>query len=100
LSSGSRADGPAGRATSHRPARILLLSNGHGEDLSGALIGQELQRLGHTVHALPLVGHGRAYAQAGLPMLGRTREYSTGGLATPACWAASPRWCRGRCSTC
>ena len=80
MSSGSRADGPASRAASHRPARILLLSNGHGEDLSGALIGQELQRLGHTVSALPLVGHGRAYAQAGLPLLGRTREYSTGGL--------------------
>ena len=61
-------------------ARILLLSNGHGEDLSGALIGLELQRLGNTVNALPLVGHGRAYAQAGLTLLGRTREYSTGGL--------------------
>ena len=63
-----------------RPARILLLSNGHGEDLSGALIGLELQKLGHQLDALPLVGHGRAYAQAGLPLLGRTREYSTGGL--------------------
>ena len=41
--------------------RILLLSNGHGEDLSGALIGRELQALGHRVEALPLVGHGRAY---------------------------------------
>ena len=25
-------------------ARILLLSNGHGEDLSGALLAQELQQ--------------------------------------------------------
>jgi uncharacterized protein (TIGR03492 family) len=63
-----------------RPARVLLLSNGHGEDLSGALIGAELLRLGHRVEALPLVGHGRAYAKAELPLLGRTREYSTGGL--------------------
>ena len=61
-------------------ARILLLSNGHGEDLSGALIALELQALGHRVEALPLVGHGRAYLQAGIPVLGRTREYSTGGL--------------------
>jgi uncharacterized protein (TIGR03492 family) len=60
--------------------RILLLSNGHGEDLSGALIGRQLQQLGHQVEALPLVGHGRAYEQAGLSRLGRTREYSTGGL--------------------
>ena len=62
------------------PRRILLLSNGHGEDLSGALIGRQLQQLGHAVDALPLVGHGRAYQQAGLNLLGRTREYSTGGL--------------------
>ncbi len=68
------------RQAEGRPARILLLSNGHGEDLSGALIGLELEKLGHRLDALPLVGHGRAYAQAGLPLLGRTREYSTGGL--------------------
>jgi uncharacterized protein (TIGR03492 family) len=61
-------------------ARILLLSNGHGEDISGARIGRELQALGHRVEALPLVGHGRAYAQAEIAVLGRTREYSTGGL--------------------
>ncbi|CAK6701600.1 lipid-A-disaccharide synthase-related protein [Synechococcus sp. BA-124 BA4] len=60
--------------------RLLLLSNGHGEDLSGSLIGQELQQLGLEVVALPLVGHGGAYRQAGLPVLGHTREFSTGGL--------------------
>ena len=60
--------------------RILLLSNGHGEDLSGALIGVQLQQLGFQVEALPLVGHGRAYQQAGIPTRGHTREYSTGGL--------------------
>jgi uncharacterized protein (TIGR03492 family) len=59
---------------------ILLLSNGHGEDLSGALIGQALQQRGLAVEALPLVGHGRAYRQAGILVRGRTREYSTGGL--------------------
>ena len=59
---------------------ILLLSNGHGEDLSGALIGQALQLRGLAVEALPLVGHGRAYRQAGIPVRGRTREFSTGGL--------------------
>lgn len=63
-----------------RVSRVLLLSNGHGEDLSGALMGQELQAHGLQVTALPLVGHGQAYRQAGLPVLGQTREYSTGGL--------------------
>ena len=65
-------------ANQQRP--ILLLSNGHGEDLSGALIGQALQQRGLAVESLPLVGHGRAYEQAGIPLRGRTREYSTGGL--------------------
>lgn len=64
--------------TDSRP--ILLLSNGHGEDLSGALIGRALAERGLTVDALPLVGHGRAYEQAGIRLRGRTREYSTGGL--------------------
>ena len=61
-------------------ARILLLSNGHGEDLSGALLAQELQQQGHSVQALPLVGLGSAYQKAGVPLLGRSHEFSTGGI--------------------
>ena len=61
-------------------ARILLLSNGHGEDLSGALLGRELQQQGHSVQALPLVGLGSAYQKAGVPLLGRSHEFSTGGI--------------------
>ena len=75
-----RGPSPEHSQASDSSPRILLLSNGHGEDLSGALIGRELQALGHQVEALPLVGHGRAYTQAGIQVLGRTREYSTGGL--------------------
>ncbi|MFM7265382.1 MAG: lipid-A-disaccharide synthase-related protein [Cyanobium sp.] len=60
---------------------LLLLSNGHGEDLSGALLGRELRRWGLAVEAMPLVGHGSAYRQEGIPVVGgRTREFSTGGL--------------------
>lgn len=60
---------------------LLLLSNGHGEDLSGALLGRELRRLGLAVEAMPLVGHGGAYRQEGIAVVGgRTREFSTGGL--------------------
>jgi uncharacterized protein (TIGR03492 family) len=62
------------------PPRILLLSNGHGEDLSGSLIGQELRTRGLEVVALPLVGHGEAYRKAGVKVAGTTREFSTGGL--------------------
>ena len=59
---------------------VLLLSNGHGEDLSGALIGAGLIAEGVAVEALPLVGHGTAYRQRGIRVIGRTRECSTGGL--------------------
>ena len=61
-------------------ARLLLLSNGHGEDLSGSLLAQHLQSLGHDVKALPLAGLGRPYQQAGVPLLGNSHEFSTGGL--------------------
>ncbi len=61
-------------------ARLLLLSNGHGEDLSGALLGRALSEQGHEVQALPLVGQGNSYRTAGIPLLGRTREFSTGGI--------------------
>ena len=60
---------------------LLLLSNGHGEDLSGALLGRELRRRGLAVEAMPLVGHGGAYRQEGITVVGgTTREFSTGGL--------------------
>lgn len=61
-------------------ARILLLSNGHGEDLSGALLAQELQKQGHSVQALPLAGLGSPYRKAGVRLLGRSHEFSTGGI--------------------
>ncbi len=61
-------------------SRILLLSNGHGEDLSGALVGKWLRKLHHHVDAFPLVGFGNSYTQAGIKVLGKTREFSTGGL--------------------
>ncbi|MFM7268604.1 MAG: lipid-A-disaccharide synthase-related protein [Cyanobium sp.] len=59
---------------------VLLLSNGHGEDLSAAALGSELLARGLQVVALPLVGQGRAYQQAGIAVLGATRDFSTGGL--------------------
>jgi uncharacterized protein (TIGR03492 family) len=61
-------------------SRILLISNGHGEDLSGSLLGRELLQRQQWVEALPLVGAGEAYRQAGLGVIGRTRNFSTGGL--------------------
>ena len=61
-------------------SRILLLSNGHGEDLSGALIGKALRELDHKVDAFPLVGRGYSYLAARIKTRGKTKEFSTGGL--------------------
>jgi len=61
-------------------SRILLISNGHGEDLSGSLLGRELLQRQQSVEALPLVGAGEAYRRAGLGVIGSTRNFSTGGL--------------------
>jgi uncharacterized protein (TIGR03492 family) len=61
-------------------SRILLISNGHGEDLSASLLGRELLNRQQWVEALPLVGAGDAYRRAGLGVIGRTRNFSTGGL--------------------
>ncbi|MFN9547967.1 MAG: lipid-A-disaccharide synthase-related protein [Cyanobacteriota bacterium] len=60
--------------------RVLLISNGHGEDLSAALLGKALRQRGVQVDAMPLVGQGAAYRRANLPVLGPTRDFSTGGL--------------------
>ncbi|MFN9644433.1 MAG: lipid-A-disaccharide synthase-related protein [Cyanobacteriota bacterium] len=60
--------------------RVLLISNGHGEDISGSLLGQALRRRGMRVAAMPLVGQGDAYRRVDLPVLGPTRDFSTGGL--------------------
>ncbi len=61
-------------------ARLLLVSNGHGEDLSGALLGKELQRQGHQVDAIPFVGRGSSYLDAGIKIIGKVKQFSTGGL--------------------
>ncbi len=61
-------------------ARILLLSNGHGEDLSGALLAIALKKFGHEVAALPFVGRGHSYRENNIEIIGKTKDFSTGGL--------------------
>ena len=61
-------------------SRVLLLSNGHGEDISAVALGRHLLQRGVEVEAMPLVGLGQAYRQAAIPVLGPSRDFSTGGL--------------------
>ncbi|MBO8218326.1 lipid-A-disaccharide synthase-related protein [Prochlorococcus marinus] len=61
-------------------SRILLLSNGHGEDLSGSLIAKELANSGYSVEALPIVGKGIHYEKEKIKIIGKTKEFTTGGI--------------------
>lgn len=60
--------------------KILLLSNGHGEDLSGSLIAKQLLINGNLVDALPIVGKGKNYEKENIRIIGKTREFRTGGI--------------------
>lgn len=59
---------------------ILCISNGHGEDLIAARICIELEKLGVSAIALPLVGVGHAY-QPQIPIIeGVTETMPSGGF--------------------
>ena len=66
----------------HGPARrVLIVSNGHGEDAVGARLAAELlgARRDLELLALPLVGRGAAY-EGLAPPLGPRREMPSGGF--------------------
>ncbi len=61
-------------------SRILVISNGHGEDLSGSLLAKKLIKMGNQVDALPIVGHGNSYSKENIRIIGKTQLFDTGGL--------------------
>lgn len=63
-------------------SRLLCLSNGHGEDIIAVRILQQLQQHSNLreIAALPLVGEGRAYTQAGIPLIGSVKTMPSGGF--------------------
>ena len=61
-------------------SKILILSNGHGEDLSGSLIAKQFVKSGYSVNALPIVGNGYHYEKEKIKIIGKTKEFSTGGI--------------------
>ncbi|HHW09657.1 MAG TPA: hypothetical protein GXX29_06755 [Firmicutes bacterium] len=60
--------------------RVLIISNGHGEDQMGALLGRALQSRGYEVFSFPLVGEGLAYRSAGLTITGVQKTMPSGGF--------------------
>jgi uncharacterized protein (TIGR03492 family) len=65
-----------------RAPRILLISNGHGEDLNGGLIADQLLALRPDLElqALPIVGDGQAYRRRGIPLLHQGAPLPSGGM--------------------
>lgn len=71
-----------GPGTPARAPRLLIVSNGHGEDVIGAALARELRvrRPDLEVEALPLVGTGRRYLREAVALAGPVRELPSGGL--------------------
>ncbi|MEO1430060.1 MAG: lipid-A-disaccharide synthase-related protein [Cyanobacteria bacterium J06633_8] len=62
--------------------RLLVLSNGHGEDVIAVRILRELQQQASSpeIFALPLVGEGHAYQKLDIPVIGSVRSMPSGGF--------------------
>lgn len=61
---------------------ILVLSNGHGEDIIGAALVKDLleKERGLWIRVLPIVGEGNAYQHLPVKILGPRRKLPTGGF--------------------
>lgn len=62
--------------------KLLILSNGHGEDVIAARIAEQLQLLSNELQlaALPLVGEGKAYHALKIPIIGPVQPMPSGGF--------------------
>ena len=62
--------------------KLLVLSNGHGEDVIATRIVEQLQLLAPKLElaALPIVGEGYAYRQLKIPLAGRVQQMPSGGF--------------------
>ncbi|MEA5564631.1 lipid-A-disaccharide synthase-related protein [Anabaena sp. UHCC 0399] len=72
----------ANSPTASSRLQLLVLSNGHGEDVIAVRILQELLQQSNPpdIFALPLVGEGRAYQQLDIPLIGSVRTMPSGGF--------------------
>lgn len=77
---------PQKKGVNHQ--RLLVISNGHGEDIIAVKIIQELCKILDSssysqkieITALPMVGEGFAYQKANIPLLGRVQKMPSGGF--------------------
>ena len=62
--------------------KLLVLSNGHGEDIIAVRILEQLivDRDNLKISALPIVGQGIAYQQKNIPLIGEVKQMPSGGF--------------------
>ncbi|HLO85438.1 MAG TPA: lipid-A-disaccharide synthase-related protein [Nostocaceae cyanobacterium] len=62
--------------------QLLVLSNGHGEDIIAVRIIKELLKLSSPpdIFALPIVGEGQAYQKLDIPLIGTVKKMPSGGF--------------------
>lgn len=61
---------------------ILMVSNGHGEDVIAACIAEQLRDISNApqIAAFPLVGEGYAYKECNIPIIGDVQKMPSGGF--------------------
>ncbi|XTZ12806.1 MAG: lipid-A-disaccharide synthase-related protein [cyanobacterium endosymbiont of Rhopalodia inflata] len=61
---------------------ILMVSNGHGEDVIAASIAEQLRDISNApqIAAFPLVGEGYAYKECNIPIIGDVQKMPSGGF--------------------
>ena len=62
--------------------KLLVLSNGHGEDRIAIRIVEQLQSITQELElaALPIVGEGYVYKKSNIPIIGRVKQMPSGGF--------------------
>ncbi|NLQ05224.1 lipid-A-disaccharide synthase-related protein [Cylindrospermopsis raciborskii] len=62
--------------------QLLILSNGHGEDIIAGRIIEELRKLPSApdIFALPIVGEGHTYQSLNIPRIGEVKTMPSGGF--------------------
>ncbi|GAB4529467.1 MAG: lipid-A-disaccharide synthase-related protein [Pleurocapsa sp.] len=62
--------------------KLLVLSNGHGEDIIAVRIVEQLQKSDRKLEiaALPIVGEGYIYTKNQIPIIGRVQQMPSGGF--------------------
>ncbi len=64
------------------PKQILFISNGHGEDLNGSLIAQNLRSLDDNfiIDSFPIVGEGKSYNRKNINVVAPLQAMPSGGI--------------------